>query len=300
MRCHPEALIPRVRAVLLFCLLFPWVSQVGCSIALAFTPGKLPTNRRLERLAISVHFINNNNMFRRITGLLAVCLVFSCLAPVTHAETLQSPNYRFDESSIGAGGLVQSSSANYQSNSAIGDLGVGNAASANYQIQAGSKTTDDPRLAVELISTNANFGNFSAAVAATATASFSVLNYTAYGYVVQLEGAPPTNGTHTIPGLSANTASAAGIEQFGVNLVANTSPASIGANPNNGQFGFGQVNANYATSNQYRYVSGETIASAPKSSGVTTYTLSYLVNVNTLTPGGQYASNQRIIVTGTY
>jgi len=243
-------------------------------------------------------------MFRRTTGLLAVCLVLTYyigyLAPVTHAETLQSTNYRFDESSIGGGGLVQSSSANYQSNSAIGDLGVGEAASANYQVQAGSKTTNDPRLAVELISANANFGDFSAAAATTATASFSVLNYTAYGYVVQLEGTPPTNGAHAIPGLAANTASIPGIEQFGVNLVANTSPTSVGVNPNNGQFGFGQANANYATPNEYRYISGETIAQAPKSSGVTTYTMSYLVNVGNLTPGGQYTSNQQIIVTGTY
>jgi hypothetical protein len=100
--------------------------------------------------------------------------------------------------------------------------------------------------------------------------------------------------------LTTASTSQTGVEQFGVNLVANTLPVSVGANPNNGQFGFGEAATNYNTSNSYRYVSGEAIAKAPKSSGLTTYTLSYLVNVDSLTPGGQYTSNQTLVVTGTY
>ena len=91
-----------------------------------------------------------------------------------------------------------------------------------------------------------------------------------------------------------------GIEQFGINLVANTSPVSFGSNPDNGQFGFGQANNSYDDANNYRYVSGETIAEAPKTSGKTIYTISYLVNVGALTPGGQYTANQTLIVIGTY
>ena len=91
-----------------------------------------------------------------------------------------------------------------------------------------------------------------------------------------------------------------GIEQFGINLVANTAPASVGANPVFGLFASGAASPNYGSSNTYRYVSGETIALAEKSSGVTTYTISYIANVGNLTPGGQYKSNQIIICTGTY
>ena len=72
------------------------------------------------------------------------------------------------------------------------------------------------------------------------------------------------------------------------------------ANPDHGQFGFGSAATNYDTPNFYRYVDGATIASAPKSSGVTIYTLTYLVNVGSLTPGGIYSSNQTLIVIGTY
>ena len=41
--------------------------------------------------------------------------------------------------------------------------------------------------------------------------------------------------------------------------------------PDNGQFGFGVAAVNYNESNKFRYVSGETIAMAPKSSGQTNY-----------------------------
>jgi hypothetical protein len=228
----------------------------------------------------------------------AYCLTFSPSSVA--AETLQSPNYKFDESTLGAGGLIQSSSANYQSSSSTGDLGVGNSASSGYQINAGSQTTNDPTLSFSVNTINANFGSFTASSATVTTATFSVTNYTSYGYVAQIVGNPPTSGGHTIAPLATSSSSQSGIDQFGINLVANTLPISVGANPDNGGFGYGTAEPNYATSNQYRYVSGEAIASAPKSSGTTNYTITYLVNVGSLTPGGKYTSNQTIIVTGTY
>jgi hypothetical protein len=150
-----------------------------------------------------------------------------------------------------------------------------------------------------------NFGDFSASTATVTSTTFSVTNYTSFGYVVQIIGSAPTSGSTTInamdpAGPSYPGASIAGTSQFGINLVANTSPTSVGANPNNGQFGFGAAAGNYGTSNSYRYVSGETIALAPKSSGTTIYTMTYMVNVPALTPGGKYTCDQTLIVTGTY
>jgi hypothetical protein len=220
--------------------------------------------------------------------------------PAASAQSLTSPHYQFEESVLGGGGLVQSSSANYQAGESIGEAAAGDSASANFQTQAGNKTTSDPTLSFAVNNSIANFGNFSPGTAATATSTFSVSNYTSYGYAVQIVGNPPTNGTYTIPALTTATPSNTGTEQFGINLVANTLPVSLGANPDHGQFGFGSATTNYGTSNYYRYVSGESIVSAPKSSGITNYTISYIVNVNSLTKGGQYASNQVIICTGTY
>lgn len=196
--------------------------------------------------------------------------------------------------------MIQSSSTNYSAINSGNDIAVGDASSTNYNISTGSNTTNDPNLSFAITSPTPTFGSFNATAGTVTTATFSVLNYTSFGYTVQITGTAPTNGSHTITPLATQTASTAGTEQFGINLVANTSPSSVGANPDNGNYGFGTVNANYGTSNQYRFVSGDTIASAPKSSGQTNYTISYLVNVSPITPGGVYTSNQTLIVTGTY
>jgi hypothetical protein len=233
---------------------------------------------------------------------LAVFASSVLVAPTVLADAPQSSHYRFDEGTVGTSGYLNASSQNYQSTSAAGDLGVGNSASTGYQIEAGSKTTSDPTLSFSITNGAINFGSFSPSVAATANVGFSVSNYSSYGYIVQLVGTPPTSssGGHTIAPLASTDSSRPGVEQFGANLVANTSPISFGANPDNGQFGFGSATANYSTSNQFRFVSGETIAQSVKSSGLTNYTLSYIVNVNSLTPGGTYASKQTLLITGTF
>lgn len=217
-----------------------------------------------------------------------------------NVQALQSTNYRFDETAIGTSNILESSSDNFSVNPAIGDLGIGNAVSDNFQVEAGTRTDPDPVLSFSVDTASADFGSFSAGSTATAETTFSVTNYTSYGYVVIVEGSPPTNGSHVIEPLTTTSAPTIGTEQFGINLVANTLPTSIGANPANGSFGFGIASPNYDIPNQFRFVNGDIIAEAPRSSGKTTYTISYIVNVEPLTPGGRYDSNQTIIVTGTY
>ncbi len=248
--------------------------------------------------------LDNKVMLKRLVGYFGALVVLAVSVALSSsyvsAEEPQSPNYKFSESTLGAGGLIQSSSANFQGRETVGDVAVGNANSSNYQINAGGTTTHDPSLSFSVGSGSINFGNFSATNPTVTTSTFTVLNYTSHGYVVQMFGTPPTNGSTTIDPMTTAGPSTVGVSQFGINLVANTSPVSVGSNLNNGQFGFGQVAPNYSTPNQYRYVSGDTIALAPKSSGLTTYTITYLVNVPALTPGGKYTSDQTLIVTGTY
>jgi hypothetical protein len=231
--------------------------------------------------------------------LIGFLTVYWVVSPV-FADPLKSNHYEFEESTLGGTGLFGSQSANYRGSGSGSILGLGNSASSDYQINAGGTTTGDPALAFAITSASPSFGSFSPSTAATATATFQVVDYTSNGYTVQVIGNPPSNGSHTITAMSTTGPSQAGVEQFGLNLVANTSPVSLGANPNHGQFGVGSTATGYNTPDNYRYVSGETIASAPKSSGQTTYTISYIVNVTSLTPGGQYASNQTLICTGTF
>lgn len=232
--------------------------------------------------------------------LIITSLVMLSGLPVFADTVPKSTNYSFDESSVGMGGMLEANSTNYRATETSGDIAVGRASSANYQVIAGSKTTPDPVLAVAILNGNGNFGLFSASTTATTTTSFLVKNYTTYGYVVQIQGQPPTHDGHALPAMTVAGSSQTGIEQFGLNLVANTQPTSLGANPDNGQFGYGQVAADYATPNTYKYTNGETIAYASKDSGETTYTISYIANVAGLTPGGQYTSAQTLIVVGTY
>lgn len=226
--------------------------------------------------------------------------IIGCFMSVAFASALQSSNYKFNETVLGGIGSTSSQSANFQARSTGGILGIGDAASAAMQINNGGTTTDEPGLAFGVITSSINFGSFSPTAATTTTSVFEVANYTSYGYVVQALGAAPTNGTHTIDAMATTGVSQAGIEQFGINLVANTSPTSVGTNPDHHQFGFGSASANYGTSNNYRYVSGETIAIGPQTSGTTTYTISYIINVSSITPAGQYKSNQAIICTATF
>lgn len=230
---------------------------------------------------------------------LATILCASTTIGVAYADVEVSPNYEFVNTDLGGGGLVPSSSPNYQSALSVGDAAVGGSSSTHYQLAAGSQTTADPYLSVSITQGSGSFGLFTPTAASVTTTQFAVEDYTSYGYAVQIEGSPPSYGGHVITAMATNGTSSPGTNQFGINLVANTSPV-VGANPNNGQFGQGLAATNYNTPNSFRYVSGETIATAPKSSGLTIYTISYLVNIASLMPGGQYVSNQQIVCTATY
>lgn len=216
-----------------------------------------------------------------------------------------SNSYRIDESFIGPGGNLESNSAGYTletGQSSVGNTGVGESSSANFSNQAGSTTTADPRLSCVINSSAINFGSLSTGVTVTGTASVSVLNYTSYGYNVTILGAPPSNGNHTLNAMTSTGPSVIGSEQFGINLKDNVTP-NVGveaAQVPDGTFSSGAAAANYNSVNNFRYVNGETIATAARSSGQTDYTISYIVNISTTSPGGKYSGSQAVLCTGRY
>ncbi len=234
-------------------------------------------------------------------AVLGTALLVSYWAAPAIADPLASPHYTFQETSLGGTGLLGASSANYQALESASILGVGNSDSTGYILEAGNQTTGDPALTFAITTSNVSFNqNFSAGTTSTATATFQVLDYTSYGYTVQIFGSVPTFGGHDISALASPTQPATGVDQFGINLVANTNPASLGANPDNGQFGYGEAHTNYNTSNFYIYNSGDIIADGPKSSGLTNYTISFIVDVGGLDPAGAYTSGQMLLCTATY
>jgi len=237
----------------------------------------------------------------RITVL--TVLVCAALVPTVHAAQSSSSHYQVNEVQFGNGSQLNACSTSYCAKTSVGETAVGNIASATYQAQAGFNSNREPSLAIIVPTQFVDFGVLTPGTPGYATAVFSVSSYLTNGYIVQTFGNPPTDETHSLSAMTSGGPSAPNTEQFGMNLVANTSPASFGADPAqepDTTFSFGQAYNGYGTANSYKYNSGDFIAHTTKSSGVTDYTMSYLINVSKLTPGGTYTMQQILVATSTY
>lgn len=238
---------------------------------------------------------------------LTLLIIVSFSAKVL-AQQSSSTNYQVNEVFFGTGGELNACSGSYCAKQSAGELTVGNTKSANYQAQAGFNTDRTPWIAVQVTGATANAdGVLSTSVARTANAQFRVSAYLTSGYVVQTWGnGGMRNGTAQLQNLSTPTASVVGTEQFGMNLVANTSPATFGADPVQSPdypaepFAFGQAAADYNTPNLYKYADGDVIAESTKSSSFTDYTIAYIFNISSVTPGGTYLMNQSLVGTATF
>ncbi|HSX24060.1 MAG TPA: hypothetical protein VLE74_03105 [Candidatus Saccharimonadales bacterium] len=234
--------------------------------------------------------------------LLALVLVIIGL-PVPVAAQLTSPSYRVDETFFGTGGELNACGSAYCANQAAGETAVGHAGSTNFGIQAGFNTTDAPYLEFNVAAANINIGTLSTSSATTTTATFYVRSYLASGYTIVSVANPPSNGSHTLTALASQTASSPGTEQFGINLKANTSPTTFGADPSqypDSTFGFGIAATGYDTLNVYKYVKNDIIAKSLSSSGRTDYTISYLFNISSVTPNGVYTLNHDLVAVATF
>jgi hypothetical protein len=210
--------------------------------------------------------------------MVSVLLLLSLPLPAYAAQSA-STNYQVNEVFFGSGGSLDSCSTNYCSKQSAGELTVGNTASANYQAQGGFNTDRQPFIEFDVSNTNVNLGTLSPNTTAYTTASFTVSAYLAHGYTVVNASDPPTNGTYTLSSLTTPTASTAGTEQFGMNLVANTAPATFGAAPSlqpDSSFSYGQATADYSAANYYKYVKGDVVAQSTESTSLTVYTISYI------------------------
>jgi hypothetical protein len=230
-------------------------------------------------------------------------MTFLILPATVHAAQSQSTNYQVNEVFFGSGGALNNCSTNYCAKESIGETAVGNTSSANYQAHAGFNTDRTPYLQFIVNGTNTDVGGLSTGSTTTTTATFSVKNYLSSGYSVITVSNPPKNNSYTMHALSSPTASTVGTEQFGINLVANTSPTTFGANPSqkpSNAFSFGAAATGYNTANLYKYVPGDTIASSISSSGETDFTISYIYNISVLTAGGTYTFNDVLVATATF
>lgn len=214
-----------------------------------------------------------------------------------------STNYKIEESQIGSGS-GRPTSGSYQLRGSLGYTG-GFGESNNYGLWAGYDTEGTEYLEFVVSGATIDLGVLDTGATAYATATFYVRTYPASGYVVTTESDPLAYGTHTFTTMSGGAPSP-GTEQFGINLVDNSTPVDFGANPSqypDSSFAHGIAATGYDTANSFKYTKGDVIAKsdpAQYSWGRTDYTISYVINISNITPAGLYEMDHVLVATSTF
>jgi hypothetical protein len=214
-------------------------------------------------------------------------------------------------------GEIDLDSTNYSARGTTGTTGSGTSSSTSYDASVGFITPNVPYLEMQVTGAAVDLGLLSdstttsgASQGGSCNCSFYVRSYLSSGYTVITVSQPPTSESGAVLDAksvlgtpSANT----NVEEFGINLVDNSSP-NIGADPVNfpdSTFADGEAATGYSTVNQFKYAVGDTIARSPKTAGnqgvgQTNYTISYIAKQKTLTEAGNYTMNHVLVVVATY
>lgn len=243
--------------------------------------------------------------YRFVVALAFVCSFGTVGTATADSSQSSSTNYSISDVQIGGNGsALKDCSTSYCAQEALGDTVDGHASSSNYSAQFGSDVSDIPLLEETVTGGTQNLGTLEPGTTATATFSIKIRSYLSSGYTLYMNGAPPSQGQHTLKTMSTSCpcTSQPGTEQFGINLAANTDPA-VGASPvevPTSQYSFGSPEPNYDQSNLFMYNNGDAIAESPSSTGETDYTLYMIANISDATPGGQYTQQFSAIVVPQY
>lgn len=151
-------------------------------------------------------------------------------------------------------------------------------------------------------STNNNYytdmGDLSPIATLTAQSQMAVGTNATSGFVITANGDPPAAGTNVINALTIPTVSTQGVNQFGINLVANSLPV-VGGDPE-GTWANALPSAGYDTPNLYKYISGEEVASSPNVSLMKKFTVSYVLNSSENLRPGVYTTTITFIASGRF
>jgi hypothetical protein len=244
-------------------------------------------------------------------SLLNLLIVLSMAGVATAAS---SPNYQVNEFHFGSGGELRACNPGNTmcAKQSAGELTVGQTCAPGDTVcaQAGFNTDRVPSLTFIVNAGSTNLGSLNSGSTITATGTFSVKTYLAGGYQVMTHALPPSNSTHNMSTPASPEASASSTEQFGINLVANTSPAALNGpskDPSCATAGFCNlskltIGANYNQPNLFYYpASGDdTLLTSSSSSDTTDFTISYIFNASTTTPGGTYTFDHVLVATSTF
>lgn len=143
-----------------------------------------------------------------------------------------------------------------------------------------------------------DMGRLSPKSTLTAQSQMAVGTNATGGFAITVTGDSLTAGTSVINPSATPTASQPGTNQFGINLVENTSPA-VGEDPQ-GTWLNALPTSGYGTPNKYKFVSGDVIASSPNVSLMKKFTVSYIVNSAPSLRAGVYSTTITYIASGRF
>jgi len=121
---------------------------------------------------------------------------------------------------------------------------------------------------------------------ATGTSVMAASTNGSSGYTITVNGTTLTSGSNTITALSSGGGSTIGLKQFGLNLASNNTAPVVGAAVSG--TGIGAPTTNYGIDNNFRFASGNTIASSSGPTNANAFTIGYIANIDGMTPAGVY------------
>ncbi len=142
-----------------------------------------------------------------------------------------------------------------------------------------------------------DFGILSSDKTATGQTKMLVATNAEFGYTIRAQGTTLLSGINAIDPLTSPDVSRQGKSQFGINLRANSTPQT-GQDPSGS--GVGAAAPGYNTPNQYKFVSGDVLASYNHPDNYRMYTASYVVNVSKQQQPGIYVTTLTYIALASF
>jgi hypothetical protein len=156
---------------------------------------------------------------------------------------------------------------------------------------AGQITTTarvDESLNFMLTAATVDLGTLTKTSTGTGTSTMTVGTNGSTGYSVSYKGNTLTSGADTITAMAVAAGSTQNSKQFGINLMANTTP-SVGTGVSG--VGSGTAATGYSTANQFKFnTAGDVIASAAATTDDNVFTTSYIANITSATASGFYST----------
>lgn len=155
----------------------------------------------------------------------------------------------------------------------------------------------DETLTFTLAAATVGLGTLSTGATGTGTSEMTLATNASTGYSVSYAGTTLTNGDKTITAMATPAASATNTKQFGINLMANTTP-SVGSNKTG--TGSGAPATGYGTADSFKFLSGDVVASASAPTNSNVFTVSYIANIDGATAAGAYSTVLTYTATANY